>query len=343
MANKKLWLQNNTGADVSVSDLGVKVPANGTLDVYAYNPYLTKEQVAKSKEDGSLAKRLSSGVLSVTKGTKNPKPHTLDHVKTSSRAVEVVKSKSAVLVNTKEEDVLADEDLGDFADYGLGELGHENAKSVRTGDGVVVVQQKQDDPDPEESDATVELEVRTNISGQSVVAMAKQAESWSNPTGPIVEDVSSPDQPYIVVKPPEPEIQQATAIKDAEDRLKAMDKARVRKEGNTIVVDGKTAGGRNLKTVAELNKVANKQGVPVEDLPQDVVASADADAVIKDEARYDARVATKDESGAIVMKVKEVSEEPLPESKKAKPTKVTKTKDKPKAKKKTSKKTSKKK
>jgi hypothetical protein len=327
MAKKKaLWLKNNTGSDVSLSDLGVKVLANQTTNVYAYNPYITTEQVKKSMEDGSISKRLESKVLSVVKGVKKPRPHNLDHVKTSSGVVEVVKSKTAVFINTKDEDVINDEDLGDIADYGLGELGHTNTTNVRTEDGSIVVKQKEDEPEDEVSDAIVQMEKvksASNVSNQSVVAITKQVESQSDPVGPMAPDTSLPDQPFVVVRPPEdPEPQQATAIQEAEAKLKSMTK--IKKVGDTIVVDGKTAGGRNLKAIAA-------------DDPE----AADADSVIKDESKYDAQVATKDESGAIVMKVKEVTEKETtkPKTEKPKVVKVAKKK----AKKKTGKKPSKKK
>ena len=301
MDNKELWLQNNTGSDVSLSDLGVKVLANRTINVYKYNPHVTVEQVQKSKESGSLARRLESKTLTVVAGTKNPRPHTLDHVGISNSVVEVVKSKSAVFIDTKNEDVLEDEDLGDFADYGLGDLGHKNATPTKRSDGVVVVEQKQDNPEDEKSDAVVKLEVQSSVSGQSIVAMAQRVAAQVDPVGPIAEGQSEQGQPYIVVKPPSdpaddgsvPQIT-ADAIKQAEERLKNMNKPK--KSGDMVVIDGTLADNR------------------------------DSDKVIKEESKtYDAQVATKNESGVIVMKLKEVSEETeevVPQ--KATPTKVTK-------------------
>jgi hypothetical protein len=332
MSDRKLWLKNNTGADVSLSDLGVKVLANSSVNVYAYNPNLTDAQVEKSKENGSLYKRLNSGVLSVTKGAKSPKPHTLDHIKTSKKSVQVVKTKTAVFIDTKDEDVLVDDDFGNFADYGLGELGHENTKNVQSSSGVVVVKQKEDSVVEEKSDAVVDIETQTNVSSQSVVAMANQAEKMSNPVGNMAKDVSRADQAYVVVDPP--------AASEQDNPTEAgSDTASLVKDGDSIFVDGKTVGGRNLKTVSELNKIAKKQGVDVSDLPEETVVTADADTVIKDEAKYDSRVATKDDSGAVLMKVKEVSKEDKePKLDEATPKKVSKTKS---AKKKVKKKTKK--
>jgi hypothetical protein len=318
---KALWLKNNTGSDVSISDLGVKVLANQTTNVYAYNPYITEQQVKDSMESGSLAKRLESKVLSVVKGTKKARPHTLDHIKTSADVVEVVKSKTAVFIDTKEEDVLSDEELGDIADYGLGELGHSNTANIKTKDGSIVVKQKEDTPEDEISDVEVKFEKvkSSNVSEQSIVAVTKQVESQSDPVGPMADNSSTADQPFVVVQPPkDPEPQKATAIQEAEEKLKA---SKVKKVGDAFVVDGKDAESRNIKAIAAGDSPDTNDSVS---------------------NTYDAQVATKDESGAIVMKVKEVAEkettEPV-ETEKPKVVKVAKKK----AKKKTSKKPRKKK
>jgi hypothetical protein len=318
---KTLWLKNNTGSDVSLSDLGVKVAANQTINVYAYNPYVTVEQVKKSMEDGAISKRLENNVLSVVKGTKKSRPHTLDHIKASSDAVEIVKSKTSVFINTKDEDVLNDEDLGDIADYGLGELGHNNTTNMRTDDGSVVVKQKEDELVDEISDATVYMEKveDSGVSGQSIVAMTKQVESQSNPVGPMANDSSPADQPFVVVDPPkDPEPQQTTAIDEAEKKLYEMNKAkkRIKQVGESVVIDGKETDKRNLKEIAS--------GEP------------DFHSIIKDEAGVGVQVATKDESGAIIMTVMKetVEEKPEPEIKKPKVVKAAKKR----AKKKTSKK-----
>lgn len=312
---KALWVRNNTGSDVSLSDLGVKVLANKTINVYAYNPYLIKDKVDMSRLTGSLAKRLESGVLVVVKGTKNPKPHTLDHIKASSDSV-VVRSKSAVFVNTKEEDVLEDGDLGDIADYGLGDLGHSNTINVRTEDGSIVVEQRKNYPEDEVSDAWIRpKKIESNVSGQSIIAMTKQAESQSNPVGTMAESSSPPDQPFVVINPSkDPEPQQATALQEADEKLKNTNKAkkRIKKVNSAFVVDGKISG-RNPEVLA-----ASEGEKEI----------ADADSVIKEEATYDAKVATKDESGVIVMKVKEVAKEPEPKVEKPKAVKVTKAKKK---------------
>lgn len=292
MAKKELWLKNNKEADVHLSDLGVKVGSLKTINVYAYNPYITEDKVKLSRESGSLSKRLNSGTLSVVKKPTSPRPHTLDHLKTSTKPVEVVKTKTAVVVDTREVDVLDDDDLGEIADYGLGELGHENTKNVKDVPGAVVVQQKQD-PN-EEPDPAVKVKMEkvpsTNASGQSIVAMTDMAEKATNPIGDVADN-ASPEQSFVVVKPPESAKPAAPVEKPAVPGVTKVGKD----ESGAVVITG------------------------VDDGKKDTSAS-----------KYDAHVATKDESGAIVMKLKEVegetTEEPAEKKADAKPVKVTKKK-----------------
>ena len=65
--SRELWLQNTTGHDVSISDLGVKVPVGKTINVYKYNPYITEDLVKKSLESGALSKKLSDGIVRIVK------------------------------------------------------------------------------------------------------------------------------------------------------------------------------------------------------------------------------------------------------------------------------------
>ena len=238
---KEMWLKNNTGSDVSLSDLGVKVLANQTTNIYAYNPYITETQVKKSIENGSIYKRLKNNVLSVVKGAKNQKPHTLDHIKTSSKVVEVVKSKSSIFINTNDEDVLEDEDLGSIADYGLGELGHNNTKNVVFSDGVVVVEQKKDEEIVKTTDTGIKIDVLRNagVNEKTIVALTDNTKK-------------STDE----VKKPKKE-----------------------------------------KLVDSVNKAKNST----------VDMKSDNERTIEED--FDTKVATKDKSGAIVMKVKEYTED----------------------------------
>lgn len=292
MAKKELWLKNNKQADVHLSDLGVKVGSLKTVNVYAYNPYLTEDKVKLSREKGSLLKRLNTGTLSVVKKPVTTRPHTLDDIKASTQPVEVVKTKTAVVVDTREMDVLDDDDLGEIADYGLGELGHENTQYVKDVPGSVVVKQKQDTDEELEPAAEVTMEKvpSKNASGQSIVAMANMAEKATNPVGDVAEN-TAPDQSFVVVKPPENAKKATPVEKPAVEGVTKVGKD----ESGAVVITGVDDGKKDAST-----------------------------------SKYDAHVATKDESGAIVMKLKEVEGETAEKSTdgkvEAKPAKVAKKK-----------------
>ena len=302
MTEKVLWLKNVSNKDISLSDLGIKVPVNKTINVYQSNPYLSKEQVQKSLEEGTIAKKLQSKNLQVMAKYVSEKPHNLDHIKTSTKPINIVKSKSSIVIDTQEIDVINDDDLSGIADYGFDndiEL-DDNTNNIKTEDGSIVIKQKQDDIKLEQSDATVKLQKITNannVSTQSIVAVAKQVQNQINPVGPISEAITPPLPPTYVVKPPVDE-----EIKDEPKTEKTSIEKQV---DGSISVAGKTSQGRSLKVVKELNDLAKKMNVPVEELPQEIIEKYDADQVVKNEpTQYDTKVATKDKTGAVVMKIK---------------------------------------
>lgn len=253
MEKKTLWVKNNTSADVSLSDLGVKVAANQTTNIYAYNPYITEQQVQASLESGSLQKRLKNNVLSLAKGFKPKRPHTLDHIKTSNKAIEISKSKSAVYVNTKDEDVLSDSDFGEIADYGLGDLGHENTSNVKTNDGSIVVEQKKDPSQDQDQHLVLKPTVRDSDVTKNVSSIIME--------DPASEVTATDD--VVVADIPKPDTEPAEEKPDHTPMAEKVD--------DTIVV--------------------NK--------PEDVEKTDENES-------YDMQVATKDDSGVTVMKVKEV-------------------------------------
>lgn len=286
MVNKELWLKNNTEADVHLSDLGVKVRSLKTINVYAYNPYITDDKVRLSMESGSLYKRLNTETLSVVRKPKSTRPHTLDHIKASDEVVRIVKTKTSVVIDTKEIDVLEDDDLGEIADYGLGDLGHKNTNYIKTEDGSVVVKQRQDKIEKPEPETKVSMQIvkSTNMSGQSIVAMTELAEKAVNPVGPMAES-TSPEQSFVVVRPP-------SSPKTAPPKPAVVGKTKVGKDASGAVVVTGANDGLLEASVSD----------------------------------YDTNTATKDESGSIVMKLKDPvkSKAKSKPKSKAKPVKVTK-------------------
>jgi hypothetical protein len=139
-----LWVQNQGTADVSLSDLGVKVPAGQTVNVYKYNPYLTVAQVEKSLESGALSKRLESKVLRIVDKKVTSNPHALNKLKESNETVLAKKTKSSVVIESKTEEPEEGGSFG-FADYGISDIGPDVATTKE--DGSVFVTAKQDDLD----------------------------------------------------------------------------------------------------------------------------------------------------------------------------------------------------
>ncbi|GAG20469.1 unnamed protein product, partial [marine sediment metagenome] len=185
-----------------------------------------------------------------------------------------------------------------------GELGHTNTKNIKTKDGSVVVRQKEDKPTNEVSDATVDIE-KIKGSGVSKQSIVAVAKRVEAQSNPVgpMAKDSSPADEPFVIVKPPKDIEPKTTTKQKNI-------SKVKKVGDTIIVDG-------LEDVRKLK-------------PD------------KDDS-YDTQVATKDESGAIIMKVKEVAKTEDSKPKKTEKPKVVKVTKKKAKKKVTKKKTSKKK
>ena len=54
--SKTLYVKNLTGFDLNIADLGVRIKAGTTIEVYSFNPYLTEEAIQKSLNSGYLYK-----------------------------------------------------------------------------------------------------------------------------------------------------------------------------------------------------------------------------------------------------------------------------------------------
>jgi len=212
MTKKPLWIQNNTSTDISLSDIGVRVRSKGTVNVYAHNPYITEEMVAASRASGSLKKRLASGKISVVRAPVKTNPHGINHIKESDRVVEVVKTKSAVVVDTKQSDVLGDEDLLDIADYGTGDLDIDAAKPVLENGMVTIRQSTLEEPEPAQSPKTTIESVKSNNgqgpavvvtqTSQNATEATKNASPNNQPQGVIVvTSQTESDEPEVLTEP----------------------------------------------------------------------------------------------------------------------------------------------
>jgi len=288
---KELWLRNPGTSDVSLSDLGVKVPAGKTVNVYRVNPYITVAQVEKSMESGALFKRLASKTLHVVQKQVNPVPPTLNQIKESDGTVQAKKTKTSVVIETAS-DESEEEGNFDFADYGISDLGP--VTQTKQDDGAVVVNTKQDEDTEPDKGVELKPELESGMSQQSQVVMKTARESMVDPTGPHAEaSKPSAERPFTVVKPPDP---------DPEPEAKTPTGNTVTKdETGAVVVDGE----KKFRSIKGIRR-SQVEGTDETD---------DDDTAIEfEETEFDTKVATKTEDGSIVMKLKE--EEPEPEEKK---------------------------
>lgn len=279
-----LWVKNPGGTDVSLSDLGVKVPAGKTVNVYAVNPYLTVEQVEKSRSSGALFKRLESKILIIVTKAVSVVPPTLNQIKESDQPIRARKTKSSVVIEPSTDEPQEEGDSFDFADYGVNGLGPIEHKRET---GAVLVDTFQDQESKELAPA-VNLEPisESGLSKQSQIVMKTTSENMVDPIGPLAEtSVVTEKQPFAVVKPPKAK-EELVVEHSAEKHI-------VKDETGTIVVDGKTKH-RSIKQI----KRAQEDGVPTEEAEED-------SAINLEETKFDTKIATKTEDGAIVMKLKE--------------------------------------
>jgi len=139
---KELWLFNTTSSDVSISDLGVKVLAGESINVYVSNPYLTEEQVEKSMKYGALFKRLDgeNPVLKIVQKKISGKTK-IKKIQQSKEPINATKVRSTVIIDQKVDDQGDSGERFDFADYGFDP---EISSPVKQDVGVVI-KAKEDD------------------------------------------------------------------------------------------------------------------------------------------------------------------------------------------------------
>jgi len=285
-----MWLQNPGTADVSLADLGVKVPAGKTINVYQANPYLTVEQITISKKTGSLARRLDSGIIRIVRAPVANRPPTLDHLKASKKAVTARKTKTSVVIDADS----VDESEGggfEFADYGVNDIAP-IVRPERENDSVLV-NVKQD-----------AAEAPQKVSAQSKDIMENFQKNASDPIGPLAPMESPPGTPMVVVKTPKAEKQEPVkapvVVADPTQAPEAPKPEVAKKQDGAVVVGTQTDQVRSLKAVAK----GTQDGDVV---PDDDIEGADK--VIKEERPEGMRVATKTKDGVIVMQLKEDKEE----------------------------------
>lgn len=211
----ELWLLNLTQMDVSISDLGVKVPAGKTINVFKVNPYLTKSKVDESMSNGALLRRIEAKILSVVSGKQENK--TIKNIKESEETtIKAVKTRSSVVIEQECDDIETDDGF-DFADYGINDIGERQLQS----DGAITIAPKEDPVDDDEKEKTVVTPVvESNISQQSQVVMKTHNEAVSDSFGKMAgSSVPTKDRPFIVSKPPETEEDENLEEEDVEEEF----------------------------------------------------------------------------------------------------------------------------
>jgi len=281
MKDKELWLLNTTKSDVMIGDLGIKILANKSVDIYKYNPNLTEDKVKVSMESGSIKKRVDGKILKVIKNIKK-KSTPLSKIKESKVPLKARKTKSSVVLEQTIEEVEVGKEF-DFADYGLGELSKEAGKNQAS----VIVKVKQDILEDENADTTLVPKSDGTLSRQSAVVMEAQQKVMINPVGKMAQVSSNKNQAFVVTKPPASEI--------IVEPKPVNEKPKIQKINNAMVV-GEVDKPRSLVDVAKVQK-------------NDMAY-----------AKIPIKVATtKIESGAIVMGLKEVPVKKEKPKKKVKP------------------------
>jgi hypothetical protein len=269
----ELFLFNQSKADVSISDLGVKVPAGKVINVYKYNPYLTAEQVNKSLKEGALNKRLNAKNSPIKIVKKDIKENALTKIKQSNEAYKIKKTKSSVVIEYSQEESNNGEKF-DFADYGVDEVSRVKDQAS------VLVKAKEDILQEQKSNISTAPKLETSISKQSTIVMETMTKNVSNPIGKIAENANKSSAPYVVSKQPaeniEPKLEQKSAVKIA-------------KEENSIMVGAKrdtTKSNKKFNTVKRKNE---------------------SDPTVLEEIKLEDKAPVKNDRGLVVMEIKEKS------------------------------------
>jgi hypothetical protein len=233
---RELWLFNPTTSDVSVSDIGVKVPAGKAVNVYQANPYLTTSKVQDSLESGAIARRLEAKVLRrVKKKPSSARPETVDMIKASRQSMVAKKTKTSVVLDSG----MTEDDLGEngefkFADYGVNDLPPINY--VKNDVGAIVAEPKVDKVDDTNAGEQLVPKVETGINNRQSQIVMDTAEKSTHPAGTLADVSSTPDQHFIVNKPPVYDNQTEDGVV-ALDTIDIMKVATVKNDGESVVME----------------------------------------------------------------------------------------------------------
>ena len=110
---KEYWVKNRSGKELISSELNLKIPIGKPVNLFALNPNLTHENLAKSEESGFLAKHLHGENSKLTKIVEVvARPEIKKATITESKQFMPSRRKSAIVVDTKEHNYI--EELSSF-------------------------------------------------------------------------------------------------------------------------------------------------------------------------------------------------------------------------------------
>lgn len=280
-----LWIQNSGSSDVSLSDLGVKVLAGKTINIYKANPYLTVEKVEQSKKLGSLFRRLITKTLKIVAGPVSENLNVTRQLKASKNSVMAKKTKSSVIVEPNMPN--EEGEKFEFADYGVNDI-----VAVKD-DKSVVMSVKQDEP----------VEVKTETQIQKV--REETVKNSTDSIGPIADMASPKDSMAVVVKPTK---QDPTPKPEAK-----------KTQAGSVVVGEEVDKPRSLKAIAEGKQ---DSGLVLEDdaagADKVIKFAQEEDLKTITKGEEGMRIATKNEEGVVVVEVKEKSEKKVRKPKSSK-------------------------
>ncbi len=274
---KELWLLSLSGSDSNLNDIGVKVPAGKTINVFKWNPYVTQEQVDESLKSGSIFKYLTAKKIKIVERKTAVRPADLDRIKESKEAV-ARKTKTSVVIESDLDDPEEGEGF-EFADYGVNDVVSQKKIGVS-----VFVEAKQDEIVEPDSGVQLVPKEETGKNTKQTQIVMDMAEKSTHPAGLLAETtVASSTQPFVITKPPkqpsESKKEEPAVTKDPQK------KATVSKKKS-----------RSSKAIKKPKKV---HSVPGDD-------EKGADSIIKfEDTSSGMKVATRTKDGAIVMELKE--------------------------------------
>lgn len=244
--NKELWLLNTGSADVSLSDLGIKVLAGKSVNVYSANPYLTEKQVDDSMKTGSLSKRLSGDqpVLKVIKKNVSDGKKIIGKIKQSDSPIKATRTRNSVVIDAPVQDEFVEDRGFDFADYGV----DDSIVSSTVENGSVVVKVKEDSVDSTVSSPPQKMVQQDKV---VVVESEKQPEAKKE-----IEELKV-EAPEVEIKPKEVAPTQSVKAEVTDkkqsdfDFLDSLPVKKETQEDTGIRVASRTKGGITIMKIKE--------------------------------------------------------------------------------------------